>query len=172
VIYLNKFKKDTTALRKLLVDETKLPVHYDVDGYHYRGNNFFNIKPLNTALLEVLSSASLREYACNMRFYFRRAGLKKHTHMDQLFEMAERVQRLFLNNPQPEDTEIEFNNFYTRFNHSPEYWNLIGPYQMHNLKINNVDYEPSRDDSEAVPNLHIVEFDLTFNVLEIQTTRS
>ena len=172
MIYLNKFKKDTIALRKLITEETKMPVHYDVDGYHYRGNNFFNIKPLNTVLQEVLSSASLREYACNMRYYFRRAGYRKHTHMDQLFEMSERIQRLFLNNPQPEDTEIEFNNFYTPFSHSPEYWNLISPYQLHNLRIENVNYEPARDDTEEVPDLHIVEYDVTFNVLEIQTTRS
>ena len=44
MIYLNKFKKDTIALRKLITEETKMPVHYDIDGYHYRGNNFFNIK--------------------------------------------------------------------------------------------------------------------------------
>jgi hypothetical protein len=86
--------------------------------------------------------------------------------------MAERIQRLFYNNPQPENTEVEFNNYYTPFSHSVDYWNLISKYQYHNGFVDEVIYDPARTPSEDVPALHIIEFIIRMNVLEPITTRS
>jgi len=171
MIYQNYWKKATTAIRKLVTEETKMPVYYDKE-YTFRRNTFFNVKPIDVTTLENMGSARLRQYLMEMRYYYRREGYRKHTVLDPIHEMAERVQRLFYNNPQPENEEVEFSTYYTPFSHSVDYWNLISKYQYHNGFVDEVVYDPARTPSEDVPALHIVEFIIRVNVLEPITTRS
>ncbi|HCI03832.1 TPA: hypothetical protein DE059_02805 [Candidatus Peribacteria bacterium] len=167
MVYLNHLKKATLTLRKLITEETKLEVHYDQE-YRYRANAFFNIIPQTSEVTERYAGKDrLMHYELIMRYYLRKAGYGKHTHQDILNEMTERVIKLFSNNPQPENVDgVNWDDYYYKWSHTPEYYNLLQKYVGHNFYIDEINYLPSRTDSELVPDLHIVEYDMSFNLLD------
>ena len=167
MVYLNHLKKATLGLRKLITEEMKLDVHYDQD-YKYRANIFFNIIPQTSEVVDrYAGSDRLMQYDLNCRLYMRKSGYGKHTHQDTLNELSERFVKLFSNNPQPENVDgVNWNDYFYRWNYTPEYYNLLQAYIGHNFFIDGIDYLPTRTEGENVPDLHIVEYDLSFNLLD------
>jgi len=87
--------------------------------------------------------------------------------------MSERLQRIFANDPDPENSEVTFSTTETKFNMNVEYWNLIREYRYHNGLINNINYNPAfSDQEEAIPSLGILEFDTSFDYYEVFSTKT
>ena len=167
MIFLNHLKRATQGLRALITDEMKLAVHYDED-YHYRSNVFFNIIPQQSEVLERLAGKDrIMRYELGCKLYYRKAGYKPHTHLDPINELSERFVKLFSNNPQPESADgVNWNDYNTDWNSAVDYINLLTAYIGHNFFIDGIDYDPTRTDKENVTDLHIVEYDLSFNLLD------
>jgi len=167
MIYINAFKKATRALRKLITEESRLGVYYD-KRYHHRGNTFFNIVPTTVTVLENWANLQLRKYEAEMKLYVRKEGYGEHTHMHFIQQVSERINRLFKNNPSPENIDgATWVTYFTRFGHSVDYWNLVTSYTMHNLTLEEMIYDPPKDAFESpIPGLHIVQYDISFELLE------
>ena len=167
MIYINAFKKATRALRKLVTEESQLGLFYDKH-YQYRGNTFFNIVPTTVTVLENWANLQLRKYEAEMKLYVRKEGYGEHTHMHFMQQLSERINRLFKNNPSPENIDgATWVTYFTRFGHSVDYWNLVTSYTMHNLTLDEMTYDPPKNDVESpIPGLHIVQYDISFELLE------
>jgi hypothetical protein len=171
-LYEFHFLKATSEMKKLITNNTNLAVHFDKP-FQYRANAFFNVIPAGTELLALYPHGSLRRYLVNIRYYYRRDGYSKHQNLDPLMNMSERLQRIFANDPDPENSEVTFSTTETKFNMNVEYWNLIREYRYHNGLINNINYNPVfSDQEEAIPSLGILEFDTSFDYYEVFSTKT
>tara|TARA_Y100000004_G_C8779294_1_gene354253 strand:- start:167 stop:679 length:513 start_codon:yes stop_codon:yes gene_type:complete len=164
--YKNAFKKILDTLREILYNETKLKVHFD-KGYHNRDTMYFNIMPNTSSVVSRFNGGSTREYSATIKYYLKKGNYDKHSHIDYLTDMGERVTRLFNDKSNATSTSDLFQGILSQFSESDATFGTQVAYTFHEGRIENITYDPSRDDTEELDELHIVEFEFLAIVTEV-----
>ena len=164
--YQNAFKEILDTLREILYNETKLKVYFD-KGWKSRATQYFNIVPETSNVLSRFNGGSTREYSANIRYYLKKGNYDKHSHIDYLTDMGERITRLFNDKSNATSTSDLFQGILSQFSESDQTFGSMVAYTFHEGRIENVTYDPSRDDTEESDELHIVEFEFLAIVTEV-----
>lgn len=164
--YQNAFKEILDTLKEIIYNETKLPVRFD-KGYKTKGNQYFNIQPVGSDVLSRFNGGSTREYTANIKYYLRKGNYDKHSHIDYLTDIGERITRLFNDKSNATSTSDLFQGVLSQFSESNIAFGNMVAYTFHEGRIESVSYDPSRDDSEELEDLHIVEFEFLAIVTEV-----
>jgi len=164
--YQNAFKEILNALKEIIYNETKLPIHFDKD-YQARSNQYFNLKPTSANIISRFSGGTTRGYNVNIRYYLQKGNYEKHTHIDYLTDTGEKIQRLFNDKSNAVSTNDLFQGVLSTFADSNAQFGAMVAYTFHDGRIEDVAYDPSRDDTEEVDDLHIVEFEFEAIVTEV-----
>ena len=164
--YQNAFKEILNTLKEILYNETKLPIHFD-KGYKGRANQYFNITPTSANIISRFSGGTTRGYSVNIRYYLQKGNYEKHTHIDYLTDTGEKIQRLFNEKSKAVSTNDLFQGVLSTFVDSNVQFGAMVAYTFHDGRIEDVTYDPSRDDEEESEDLHIVEFEFEAIVTEV-----
>ena len=164
--YQNAFKEILDTLKEILTNETKLTVYFD-KGFKNRNTQYFNIQPINANILSRFNGGTTREYNVAIKYYLKKGNYDKHSHIDYLTDIGERVTRLFNDKANAISTSDWFQGVLSQFSESDSTCGAMIAYTFHEGRIENVSYDPSREDTEESEELHIVEFDFLAIVTEV-----
>ena len=164
--YTNAFKAILDALKEILYNEFKLRVFFDKD-FKSRATQYFNLTPVSSDIVSRFSGGSTREYNVNIRYYLQKGNYDKHTHIDYLTDTGERVARLFNDKRNPTSTNELFQGIISQFSESNEAFGDMVAYTFHDGRIENIAYQPDRQDNEEKSDLHIIDLDFIGIVTEV-----
>jgi len=164
--YSNAFKEILGALKEILYNETKLSVHFDRK-YKSRATQYFNISPISSTVTSRFSGGSTREYNAEISYYLQKGNYEKHTHLDYLTDMGEKITRLFNDKTNAVSTNDLFQGIISQFSESNQAFGSMVAYTFHDGRIENVDYQPDRNDDEEMEDLNIVKFEFIATVTEV-----
>ena len=150
ITYTNVMKSNVMdSLNVILQGEFtgQLPVHYDLD-YQSRSPQYINVTPIEDELIELESNGQTRGYLVELRYYLRKGGqYARHTHIDHLANMVERIKRLLHNNSN---------------------YSSGGSYKFHDGRIVSIDWRPDMtDEEEADPDLNVIVITWQCHVTEV-----
>ena len=139
------------------------------DTFRSRSPQFFSIIPGDASLLQNYAGGSLREYQVFIRYYLRKPRLRNYRTniFDYMTDRGERLTRLINNNTKYEDAINTFSELDTNFGTLGDSFSSIVTYRWHNGRIEDINYSPSRSDSETKNDLQIFEANFLCNVMEL-----
>ena len=166
ITYSNAFKEILDALKEILANEFKLPVHFDRN-YKARSNQYFNLIPNSADVASRFSGGSTREYSVQIKYYLAKGNYGKHTHVDYLTDVGERISRLFNDKRNATSTNDLFQGVLAQFSESQGTFASQIAYTFHDGRIEGIEYRPSLSESEEQENLNVVEFEFLAIVTEV-----
>ena len=164
--YHNAFKEVMNTVAEIIRNETKLPVHFDPN-FESKATQYFNIKPISSSVISRFSGGQTREYEIEIRYYLRKGNYGKNTHLDFLTNIGERIQRLFNDKSNATSVNDLFQGILTQFNQLQSTFEKTIAYSFHDGRIENLSYQPDRDETEEDSELHILEFEFLAVVTEV-----
>lgn len=164
--YHNAFKEVMNTVAEIIRNETKLPVHFDPN-YQNKATQYFNIKPIASNVASRFSGGSTREYEIEIRYYLRKGNYGKLTHLDFMTDIGERIQRLFNDKSNASSVNDLFQGIITQFSQLQSTFEQSVAYSFHDGRIETLTYQPDRDESEEISELHILEFEFLAVVTEV-----
>jgi hypothetical protein len=142
ITYTNAFKEILNTLKEILYNELKIPVHYDKD-YQARASQYLNIKPISSDVISRFSGSSTREYEAEIRYYLQKGNPEKHTTLDYMTDVGERIFRLFNDKTNAVSTNDLFKGIMTNFSASIGTFNQQVAYTFQDGRIEGITYQPS-----------------------------
>jgi len=167
ITYSNAFKEVINTLAEIIRNETKIPVHFDPE-YSERATQYFNITPISNTVISRFSGGSTREYNVEIKYFLRKGNYGKHTHIDFLTDIGERITRLFNDKRNASSINELFQGVLSQFVESQGTFAGAIAYSFHDGRIESVNYQPDKDDSEDFDDLHIVDFDFNCVITEVE----
>ena len=171
ITYKPNHRRVVDALTDIIQTEySGTPIVFDdPEKFRYRSPQFFSIIPGDATLLTNYSGGSLREYQVFIRYYLRKPRLIKYRTniFDYLADKGERLTRLINNNTKYEDSINSFSELDLNFGTLADEFSSIVTYRWHNGRISDIDYDPSRSESEEKADLQIFEANFLCNVMEL-----
>ncbi len=146
ITFTNTFKDNVLdSLNGLIRNEfTDIQVTYNKD-FNIKGTQFFQILPASDELEENRVSSEIRRYSVIIRYIRRMPGdFEKHSHLDPITMVTERVKRLIRNNTN---------------------YTASGTYKWHDGILESVDYQVELDD--VSPDFVLVDMNFACMVEEV-----
>ena len=171
IVFKPNHRRVIDALTDILQTEyVGTPVLFeDPQRFRNRSPQFFSVIPGDATLLESYAGGSLREYQVLIRYYLRKPRLINYrtSIFDYLSDKGERLTRLINNNTKYEDENNTFSELDLPFGTLADVFSSIVTYRWHNARIAEIDYNPTRSESEDKRDLQIFEANFLCNVMEL-----
>lgn len=164
--YQNAFKEVMNTLAEIITTETKMPCYFDPD-FKNRATQYFNIKPIDSSQVSMFSGGSTRQYSIEIRYYLYKGNYGKHTHLDVLTNIGERITRLFNDKSNATSVNDLFQGVLSQFSQAQDTFASAVAYSFHDARIESTSYQPDRDESEESSELNILEFEFLAVVTEV-----
>mgnify|MGYP001366761143 CR=1 FL=1 len=166
ITFSNAFKEILNTLKEIIHNELKIPIHFDKD-FEDRHNQYINILPLGFDVVSRFAGSSQREYSATLKYYLKKGNYEKHTHLDYLTSVGERLTRLFNDNTNPVSSNDLFKGVLSQFSESTGTMAQNIAYTFHDGRIDSIDYQPNLSEKEQLENLNVVELTFTAIVTEV-----
>ena len=166
ITFSNAYKEILNTLKEIIHNELKIPVHFDLS-FQDRHNQYVNIEPLGFDLVSRFAGSSQREYTATIKYYLKKGNYEKHTHLDYLTDVGERLTRLFNDKSNATSTNDLFQGVLSQFSESTGTFAQNIAYTFHDGRIESIDYQPNRNETEQLENLNIVELTFLAVVTEV-----
>ena len=154
------------TLKEIVHNELKIPVHFDMT-FQDRHNQYVNIAPLGYDLQSRFAGSSTREYTAILRYYLKKGNYEKHTHLDYLTSIGERLTRLFNDKQNATSTNDLFQGVLSQFSESTGSFAQNIAYTFHDGRIDSIDYQPNKSEAEEIENLNVIELTFLAVVTEV-----
>jgi len=164
--FTNAFREILDTLKEILTNEFKISVHFDKD-FEAQASQYFNLSPEVVSTVARSSGSTTREYSVNIRYYLIKGNYEKHSHIDYLTSVAERMSRLFNDKRNAISTNDLFKGVLATFAESENTFDSLIAYTFHDGRIEEVNYQPTLTDKENIENVNVLDFTFQAIVTEV-----